>query len=235
MEVNSRITRFCLCCNYISRIIDPVASRCSKFRFKALEGPTAVGRISEILTTENVAVEEGVIERALKVSDGDLRRAINLLQSAARLVGATASNGHISKKVRTTIPDDSDDDMDDADKPLPMVEDANCIKVSDIDEISGTFPPEMAEQLFGVLQKGNTRNYDSIAGQIADITAAGYSANEVLLSLFNRIVFDDLVDSKKKYKLTQMFSEMDRRLVDGVDEQLCLLDMSCQLAGCLAG
>lgn len=230
IEIHSKITRFALCCNYVSRIIAPLASRCSKFRFKALEGPQAVGRVTDILKAENVAYDQGVIERSLRVSDGDLRRAINLLQSAARLVGVgnPVSNGHTSK----SIPDDSDEDMGDDDNIKPVK--AVSIKVADIDEISGVFPVALTDHLLKTLQKGNTRNYNSIAKEIADITASGYSANEVLLSLYNKIIFDELVDNKKKYTLTQIFSEFDRRLIDGVDEQLSVLDLSCQIAGVLA-
>ncbi|KAK7900852.1 Subunit of heteropentameric Replication factor C (RF-C) [Exophiala xenobiotica] len=244
MEIHSKITRFCLCCNYVSRIIDPIASRCSKFRFKALEGGQASERIQEILSAEKVKYEDGVIERALKVSDGDLRRAINLLQSAARLVGsateqASSSNGQASasKKSKTIPDDDSDEEMADADddaKGTSTTTTSHRIKISDIDEIAGTFPPELTNGLVKVLQKGNIRNYNAIAAQITDIAASGYAANEVLSSLYSKLIFDDLVDSKKKYKLTQMFSEFDKRLVDGVDEHLALLDLSCQLAGVLA-
>lgn len=240
MEVHSKITRFCLCCNYVSRIVDPIASRCSKFRFKALEGGQAEGRVKEILAAEKVKYEDGVIERALKVSEGDLRRAINLLQSAARLACATAplSNGSAAtSKATKTIPDDSDEEMEDADtadNSTSTSSSAGGIKVSDIDEIAGTFPPAATEQLVTVLRKGNTRNYSSIAAEITDITASGYAANEILSSLYTKLVFDDLVDSRKKYKLTQTFSEFDKRLVDGVDEQLALLDLSCQIAGVLA-
>ncbi|KAJ9500614.1 Subunit of heteropentameric Replication factor C (RF-C) [Exophiala xenobiotica] len=243
MEIHSKITRFCLCCNYVSRIIDPIASRCSKFRFKALEGGQASERIQEILSAEKVKYEDGVIERALKVSDGDLRRAINLLQSAARLVGSAteqaSSNGQASasKKSKTIPDDDSDEEMADADddaKGTSTTTTSHRIKISDIDEIAGTFPPDLTNGLVKVLQKGNIRNYNAIAAQITDIAASGYAANEVLSSLYSKLIFDDLVDSKKKYKLTQMFSEFDKRLVDGVDEHLALLDLSCQLAGVLA-
>ncbi|KAK5467713.1 Subunit of heteropentameric Replication factor C (RF-C) [Exophiala xenobiotica] len=243
MEIHSKITRFCLCCNYVSRIIDPIASRCSKFRFKALEGGQASERIEEILAAEKVKYEDGVIERALKVSDGDLRRAINLLQSAARLVGAAteqaSSNGQASasKKSKTIPDDDSDEEMADVDddaKGTSTTKPFHRIQISDIDEIAGTFPPELTDGLVKVLQKGNIRNYNAIAAQITDIAASGYAANEVLSSLYSKLIFDDLVDSKKKYKLTQMFSEFDKRLVDGVDEHLALLDLSCQLAGVLA-
>lgn len=233
MEIYSKITRICLCCNYVTRIIDPISSRCSKFRFKALEGGQAKERIKEILTAENVKYDEGVIEKALKVSDGDLRRAINLLQSAARLVGATpdtdgaATQGRKSKMVT----DDEDEEMMDADSALKS---RNAVKISDIDEISGIFPPQLTDRLLKVLQKGNDNNYKRVASEITEITASGYSANEVLLSLYNKIIFDDLVDSKKKYKLTQIFSEMDKRLIDGVDEHITMLDMTLQIAGILA-
>jgi len=237
MEVHAKITRFCLCCNYVSRIIDPVASRCSKFRFKSLEGGQAKERIREILTAENVAYEDGVIDKSLKVSDGDLRRAINLLQSAARLVGAAnlaATNGHAShqRPKSKTVLDDEDEEMTDVDP--GGTSNKHAVKISDIDEISGIFPPHMTDQLFITLHKGNTQNYQNIAREISDLSASGYSANEVLLSLYNKIIFDDLVESRKKYKLTQIFSEFDKRLADGMDEHLAMLDMSLQIAGVLA-
>jgi replication factor C subunit 2/4 len=235
MEIYSKITRFCLCCNYVSRIIDPVASRCSKFRFKALDGSQARGRVEDILEKEGVKYEEGVVEKALTVSDGDLRRAINLLQSAAKLVGATggaATNGHAKKaSKRKTVVDDEDEEMEDADGdadgPVP-------IKVSDIDEISGIFPPQLADNLIAKLQKGNTSNYKNVANEISNVVAEGYSANEVLLALYNKIIYDEMVETSKKYKMTKLFSEMDKRLIDGVDEHLTMLDMCLQIAGILA-
>ncbi|OAP63613.1 hypothetical protein AYL99_02840 [Fonsecaea erecta] len=244
MEIHSATTRFALCCNYVSRIIDPIASRCSKFRFKALEGSEAVARIEAILKAENVKYEGGVIERTLKVSDGDLRRAINLLQSAARLVGASASTSNSNGHKKKVVADESDDEMEDVDEAKSKPAQAsNMIKVSDINEIAGTFPPDLTDNLLGILQKGNTRNFNNIASEITNIVASGYAANEVLSALYSAVVLgeeDVVVNGKKdaalrkKYKLTAIFSEYDKKLVDGVDEHLALLDMSCQIAGILA-
>ncbi|CRK12775.1 hypothetical protein BN1723_017304, partial [Verticillium longisporum] len=89
METYSKITRFCLICNYVTRIIDPLASRCSKFRFKSLDQGNAKRRLEEIAKNEGVELEEGAVDALIKCSEGDLRKAITFLQSAARLVGAT--------------------------------------------------------------------------------------------------------------------------------------------------
>ncbi|KAJ1998474.1 Subunit of heteropentameric Replication factor C (RF-C), partial [Coemansia thaxteri] len=86
IEKYSRITRFCLVCNYVSRIIEPLASRCTKFRFKSLPRDQAVARVGEVARLESVNCSEGAVEALVDCAEGDLRRAIMSLQSAARMV-----------------------------------------------------------------------------------------------------------------------------------------------------
>lgn len=60
METYSRITRFCLVCNYVTRIIEPLASRCSKFRFRPLALESSQARMEMIAREEKVDTEDGV-------------------------------------------------------------------------------------------------------------------------------------------------------------------------------
>ena len=48
MEAYSKVTRFCLICNYVTRVIEPLASRCAKFRFKPLPIESMVERMTQI-------------------------------------------------------------------------------------------------------------------------------------------------------------------------------------------
>ncbi|KAH8364930.1 replication factor C subunit 2 [Drosophila serrata] len=88
MEKESRSTRFCLICNYVSRIIVPITSRCSKFRFKALGEEKIITRLRHICDTEGVKIDEDAYKSIVKISAGDLRRAITTLQSCYRLKGS---------------------------------------------------------------------------------------------------------------------------------------------------
>lgn len=85
IENYTKVTRFCIICNYISRIIDPLTSRCSKFRFQPLSDAAHLSRLSLITRQEGVIVSQEGLEAAMKHSEGDLRRSINLIQSAASL------------------------------------------------------------------------------------------------------------------------------------------------------
>lgn len=88
MEIYSKTTRFCLICNYVSRIIEPIASRCSKFRFQSITASIMRERLEHICQSENVTYsDEKVLDHLIAVCDGDLRQAITTLQSAHRLAG----------------------------------------------------------------------------------------------------------------------------------------------------
>lgn len=80
IEAYATTTRFCIICNYIAKIIDPLASRCVKFRFSHIEGSAQKARLYEICEKESIRLEsEKVLETLIDVSEGDLRRSINLL------------------------------------------------------------------------------------------------------------------------------------------------------------
>ncbi|KAI9560648.1 hypothetical protein GHT06_011598 [Daphnia sinensis] len=85
MEKETKSTRFCLICNYVSRIIEPLTSRCSKFRFKPLPRDILVKRLGEICEFEKMACTGEVLESLIEASEGDLRRAITFLQSIANV------------------------------------------------------------------------------------------------------------------------------------------------------
>lgn len=166
METYSRITRFCLICNYVTRIIEPLASRCSKFRFKALDGGAAGDRLTEIANAEKLNLEDGVVEKLLQCSEGDLRRAITYLQSAARLVGHTGGSG---KK-------DGDEDAEMVDAGSSEV-----ITVRMVEEIAGVVPEGVLDRLTQAMQpKKMGSAYEAVAAVVTDIVADGWSATQLL-------------------------------------------------------
>lgn len=85
MEKESRTTRFCIICNYVSRIIEPITSRCSKFRFKPLSREILFNRLEYISSQEKCDFDKDAISSLVTCSDGDLRKAITYMQCAARL------------------------------------------------------------------------------------------------------------------------------------------------------
>jgi replication factor C subunit 2/4 len=87
MEVYSSTTRFCLICNYVSRIIEPLVSRCAKLRFTPLSRDAMKKRLLEIAEIQACDYSATIYEHILDRSCGDMRRAVTLLQSCHTFYG----------------------------------------------------------------------------------------------------------------------------------------------------
>ena len=83
METSSRTSRFILICNQSSKIIEPIQSRCAIFRFSKLDRQAMIDHLHWISQQENVKLEPAAAERIVDFAEGDLRHAINALQTAA--------------------------------------------------------------------------------------------------------------------------------------------------------
>ena len=96
MEKYSKTCRFILSCNYSSKIIDPIQSRCAVFRFRPLSNEDIREYLERICKEENLEVEEGALDALVYIARGDMRRAVNTLQTADSL-GVPISVDVISK------------------------------------------------------------------------------------------------------------------------------------------
>ncbi|RLG22271.1 replication factor C small subunit [Methanosarcinales archaeon] len=85
MEMYTRTCRFILSCNYSSKIIEPIQSRCAIYRFKPISDDAIEKRLSYIAKCEKITITPDGMRAIVYVASGDMRRAVNVLQAAAML------------------------------------------------------------------------------------------------------------------------------------------------------
>lgn len=104
IEKYTENARFCLICNYLSKIIPALQSRCTRFRFAPLSPTQILPRLEYIIDKENVNVTEDGKQALIELAQGDMRKVINLLQSASMAFDVVNENnvylccGHPLKK-----------------------------------------------------------------------------------------------------------------------------------------
>ncbi|MFA5763749.1 MAG: replication factor C small subunit [archaeon] len=85
MEKYTKTCRFILSCNYSSKIIEPLQSRCVVYRFKPLAGEDIAKHIETVAKKENLTIDEKAKIAVNYVCQGDMRKAINILQACSSL------------------------------------------------------------------------------------------------------------------------------------------------------
>lgn len=83
MEMYTKTASFILSCNYSSRIIDPIQSRCAIFRFAPINGEAIIKRLKYICDHQKIKYQDKGLENIVYFAEGDMRKAINILQSCA--------------------------------------------------------------------------------------------------------------------------------------------------------
>eukprot|EP01147_Barroeca_monosierra_P009747 gene9747-1950_t len=186
MEKYSNVTRFCLICNYISRIIEPLASRCAKFRFKPLSNETMLSRLQFIRDKEGVTCSDQVLERIVELSGGDMRRGISLLHSAYRVCGQDA------------------------------------LQAQHVEDISGNVHPSTVAHL---LLTCRSEGFEKMQEHLQSILLDGFAADTILEQILQQVIESDDITDLQKAAIAHKLAKADKRLIDGSDEELQLLDL----------
>ncbi|PCH38383.1 nucleoside triphosphate hydrolase protein [Wolfiporia cocos MD-104 SS10] len=206
METYARITRFCLVCNYVTRIIEPLASRCSKFRFKPLDSSSTSSRLAYIATSENVSVTDDVISTLISTSHGDLRRSITYLQSASRLSASTDPPTQIT--------------------PSDIQEIAGVVPDTVINDLAATLG---VEPISGDATSRRANGFDEVRKKVKGIIREGYSASQILSQLHDLVIEHPTLTARQKSRCALVFAEADKALCDGADEELQILEVGLRV------
>ena len=85
IEDTAKFCRFILIANNISKIINPIQSRCAVFKFSQIDEKEITAQLKVVLKKENGKADEKGLKEIAEYAEGDLRHAINLLQTAASM------------------------------------------------------------------------------------------------------------------------------------------------------
>ena len=106
MERYTKTCRFVLSCNYSSKIIEPIQSRCAVFRFRPISREAMEGYLKKIAKEEGVKLDQSGLEAITYIAQGDMRRATNALQVAAA-TGGTVDEQVVYDATASLHPDDT--------------------------------------------------------------------------------------------------------------------------------
>ncbi len=185
IEDTAKICRFILIANNISKIIEPIQSRCATFKFTSVPKEDVISRLEEIAKKEKVKSDKKGLNAIYDYSEGDLRHAINLMQATASLGGITEENVNSS---------------------------AGLTKTSDVDEIlkialSGKLP-EAREKMIELIKVYGMSESDFLKYLNSAIFKSKHKKLSEILQVVAKYDYRILVGANPEIQLSAMLSEI---------------------------
>jgi replication factor C subunit 2/4 len=197
MEEYSKVTRFCIICNYHNKIIEPIISRCSLFCFKPIEDIEIYNKLKLISEKENCKYSEKILQKIIFISRGDLRKAINLLQKCC-------NNDNHPLRIGVSTKDSSD--------LLEAEAEENTDEI--LNQLSGYLPDNLFNKIIENIYEKNSNKINHLINSIYN---EGYSLVNQILLFHNYFINSELNDYQKSL-ICLKISDIDQNLLKGCDE-----------------
>lgn len=186
-------TRFCIICNYPSQIIEPIVSRCARFRFGALPPDVIMSRLRDIflLETSPRPAPETLSDALRTIStrvQGDMRRAVNLLQTSLQLASS-------------------------------LLEEFSSDNVLLCDD---AVPDEAVNDLIRITTDASVSLQDFLSHIDVNIIRQGYPADTILSEIWSKLSFDADVPDRYRVLISEEYARAGAYLARRTSEDIVL-------------
>ena len=192
MEDYAKVTRFCIICNYHNKIIDPIISRCSLYRFKPVPIQHILSRLKLICKLESTYCTDENIDIIINICRGDMRKAINFLQRCKNFKQFTPDVKNTLDKI-------------------------NTVNTTLINEISGIIPFEQLNEFVELCITCNTRKVNTM---IEYFNQNAYSLTIQLHHIIPIIIQHKQLTCKQKSEIVTTITTIDNALLQSCDEYI---------------
>lgn len=226
IEKYSTVTRFCFICNYISKITDAIKSRCSAIYFKRLTNECMVKKLNDISKKEKIVLSKNIINTVIEVSNGDMRKAIMMLQNLKYLY-------EYKKDINRPINDISIEKINFMSFFNLKKRTSEEIVKSDIYEIAASISIEKANEIIEEIFKCN--NIKNIIEISRSIIRLGYPIDNIISQINNAMLISKKLNNEQKSQIIKYSGNIFFKMKNCANEHIQLSDYLACIYGTKKG
>ena len=220
IETYSNITRFCFICNYVNQLIEPIISRCVKYKFAPLDNKSIISRLNFISIQEKIDMNQFFIHKIASISNGDMRRSIMMLQHLKYIL---CSNDN---KINEIVKNNNDTNEKISTENIPNENTMDIVKMENIiKEISTMIPESYIKKMIDVCLLNDNISINNIIKIVENIQYEGYAAFMLIKQIGENILYNDVLNDKQKGLICIQISQIDKMLINGANEYIQLLQL----------